>query len=538
MNINFPAAGDRIHRHFVVFPVFLCLLMLPFMLAGVEGRHSASVQGADIQASSSGNQSFAEPDGTYGFLFAGAHGQTGTGGALLLTQGAVLAAGEGITRIATGRVQLTGFHGAMHVTADTQALTVAALSTPVLFHAGSFVSVVPQGMQQRFDLSALPSALSPDATVSALHSALPLPQEFTAEQLGRLQSNAAPTDIFASSPLPVALGFLQLPLPHARMEDAFAFAQASRIGQALRAGDDSVLRDALSDTGMLATLSRFADGRAMILRLLAAGVSRPAVVRNLLPFVQDPDLRVLAFFQQDLRPAAWLHVDDSRMSAMRPFVLLAFPMTDLLSDGAPAAAVARWETAAATVAQAAPDQIFFSSLLRILADARKVAEQNGYPERLQRYAQAVKNIAQDVSLLSDDEKSAVASWQPYLSLGNAVRTDPVPAASSDAIPVATPPSSAASSAATMAPADAQSGEASIHDFLSQHGALFTTKTVIRAISSAAVSVQSIVFASGDGDHSFDFIIDPASKQMSAIVRDGADLPLSLGFDVFTAWVRH
>lgn len=542
MQTYIPETGSRTHRHFVAVPLFLLALVLPLLLPHGGASRTEAPTGELYQWEAAQDQPFSLPDGTKGVLFQGAALTTGSSAVLQLRDGSVLASSPAAIRMQAGDASLTGFHGALHVTYVNGTLSVAALTTPVLLRHGGFAFVLPQGMQRRWTLDALPRVGDPSAVAAELAAALSVPADFYRDQLLLLgpDDDAASSGGVSSRPSDAPLASLfQFPAAHERSLEAWAEQAADALRQSLLSGDDAIAGQTLADPTFLALLSKAADGQRRVLALLAAGFARPGVALQLLPALHDPDVRLLSLLHPGLRAAAWFQPLDDLSADDRAVALLEFPSADVLPDAASPLTVRQWETAAQAAWNGPSRSQILSIFLSALDDFRARAERSGYPDRLRRYAGHVVTFSSSGSNALASAGDALAPWQHLLSVSADISTDPLPppsAVTADLVPAAAS-SSSVSSVASPTTEQADAARESVRQQLGEHGAAFSTQTVIQIQTATVVAVRSILFPAPDGDHSYDFTLDTATNQVRDIRKDGTALPLPLSLEAFYGWVK-
>jgi hypothetical protein len=514
------------HRHFVLLPVLGLVLLM-----SVSGAQRADIGSGGIMTASASEDRSLVVDGMHVIPDSDAKVEWKAG--ITLAVGSVLAGGGGRITLQAGEAVITAFHGAMHVTAAEGKVTVAALTSPVVVRVGAARVVVPIGMQA--------DVRTDRETDLDEQIYQPLPDGFARTQtkrLGALDSGPYPPSEYIRPFFP-EIAFLQLPAARERARLAYQKGLISDIARAASTGDgvhvQAYLREV--DQTIYTSVSAWSDA-------LAAAVGHPSIVAAILPQVQSADLQLLAFFHPDLRLSAWAQDLTGRKEALVRPALMLLPLDDLGGEALPPFVVDRWK---ADVAQFLPAQAepgaFLSPLLWRMELTRKTAAARGYPERLQRYSDAVQALTQPfMGALPPSTAGLVQTWQQTKAETVAVVTEPVQpvadeSSSSDASVAAEAQASSAAASPPLTSGQISDLERETAKAFVGAGALFRMDATLHAKALDRTEVTGVVIGSPSGDHAFDFSYDVGQKMVSNIVRDGQSFPYALPLDGFMMWAK-
>lgn len=501
------------HRHFLGVPVFLLLvgMALTSPSDGLWGEVTSSTPPAaagEITARG-GDKEFSLTHGIYGVLHEdGVLSDDGV--RLSLDDGTALMASDGMITLRAGDSLLSGFHGAFLATRSADRVSVWALTAPVLLVRDEFRLVVPQGMHGSFAINALPSTFSLTAA---------------AESRSTLQVIDAGA---ARDQLQVLARLAPVVLPVDTLSPLHALRIAVQSGD--RAAAHALLQQAELQNLLLGGLPA-----EIITAPLSAAEAMPSIAQELLQSLTDENLWLLASLHPAYRDAAWETSGPAKMP-LQPRLLrwLELP-SSAVTEGLSQRVVDRWQEQVHKYLLTRDDADvaeFLHALLLTLSDYRTFAEDNGFPERLTRIAGALTALVdplRDLLPTAEDEElyarwSDIGTIPPY--------SDPPPSPNSEPEPV---PVELQEEPAAEAPFDPAVVQAQAKQMLLGAGALFTTQTVLQATTATQVTVSGLLFASEDGEHTYDAVLDLPASQMSAIHRDGELLPYALSLEAFGKW---
>lgn len=155
------------HRHLVAFPLFVAMVGLSLIPFEPRTTTAQQVVGIDTHFTLEGDVS--------GMLYGGVVSSQSDA---VFLRGEATIASKGSTTINTNMAQLTLISGAAYVSAQDTALTVAALTAPVVVFIGDMRMVVPTGMQWSLTDDGMASMTDGFQKWVAARTPLLLPQNF------------------------------------------------------------------------------------------------------------------------------------------------------------------------------------------------------------------------------------------------------------------------------------------------------------------------------------------------------------------------
>lgn len=529
------------HRHFVAAPLF-ALLLLTSMTGAVSSAGTPLRALVDAAAE---DQPFFLDDGQFGVVR--------SGGTLIdghLMEGSAIVSSFGLIMMDVGGVHVEGFRGSIHVSLQGTSLTVAALTTPALVRFGELALVVPAGLQGQWRPEELPASSSAMWIAEQLRALRPVPPDFITAVEQELDSLSAPLPVAESAPsllVSLTASVLQFPAARNRNKEAATLTLAARLHAALLDGNEVEVQSIVSDPASLEQLSEASLGRSLFAELVSAFLEAQKSPFPLLLSAEDADadLILLLSLHPSARITAWTLPMSSaqeqealRLLALLPSDIHVTPVEDFVRN--------RWQLVSEASLPADDPAPFLAALFHAAEPFADYAEQRQYPDRLQKNAAALVAFAEPhLAALPASLQEDVAQWRERAMLLGEEPTAKVIAASTDigddqegealqgAQPVQT---EAASSSAEPLPADPQIAD-TLRAMLQEAGALFTTETIVDAVSGGTLEVRGILFDSAEGEHTYDFAFSVAEKQVQSIVRDGKPLPFPMEWERFIAWVR-
>ncbi len=482
-----------LHRHWVIAPAFALIAALSLSPILGSSHLSASVAAPIIARA---DTPFAFANGLKGLAYQGAIvDQTADG--LTLGEGSVLMSSDGVFQMHIGNVSVLGFASAAHVTNDPQSITVVALDGPLVITQGTDRMFLPTGSQILWKKNEVP------------HTALAIetPVELRTEYLQVLDGVPAAAQVARGFPVDLRMN----------PADADAWEIIAQLRDAATKGDALTITSLIHDHR--ATL---ASRPGLIRSLLHADVRESIVLELLTLLPVDDGLMVLAPLHPLLREAAW-----TQDRAFDTSVLLAVPQADLRAQAAPAFVVDRWTQALRRQMEESDDPVaLLQELIETMEPVRIAFEARTFPERRARYGDALQSLAEPFADdLNDDAAAKLHAWK-----NDIVITEPI----IDETSVSSVPSIPSIPSPSLDPSTLESTASAL---LRNAGALFGLPTAIHAADSGLVAVQSLIFSAPDGEHLYDFVLNPADATVSSIRKDGEVFPLSMTLDAFAQWAK-
>lgn len=488
------------HRHAVVLPVFLCLVLTQAGMIRSEVRADLTAQVATAAVSDAVRL---VPEG---------RAVIRDGVRPLIEQGTVLVYGSRVVRAHVGIAELLTVHGGYFVSRQGTSVTVAAIVSPVLVRLPGQVLVVPAGSQLR---------LRGDSGIGAEtlgQSLQPVPHEFLERRrLVITQALAASDSQMQSITDPSwretsAMSFLQLPAARERVQ---ADLQERERMDWLRSVE-SITPDQLGVVLQDHTLLPDESARIEVLRRTA---HRPTLGSLVLQTVPE-DVQWLAYVHPELQKSAWLAYQDVAAPAIPMPVLLQFPVTD--TDEKPAGEAIVRVFGRAVLSLDPEDQ---SRVLMAMEPFVTQARAHGLSERLSWYAEALAPI--DSAAVSPSAQSVLAALKDW----------DAPVLPPEPVDPVVQHSSVASTAVVPTSFNAVEAETALRNLLQEAGAIFTTQTTLQARAPEQIVVQGIVFARGQNHNVYTLRYDSTTQMIYDIVQDGTALPYPMPLPAFAAWAR-
>lgn len=512
-----PMRAFRAHRHVLLAPAFLVMVSLMFgratMHAPVGALPSSAAAGGVSSGVDIGNGAIMIPsaDATYG-----------VDREVDLHAGSVLVTSDGLATVRfSSSGSLSGWNGGFFALRDERALTVAAITTPVVVRMGSGVLLLPVGMQWSLPLASVPSSTGADLT-AFLHGILPgpLPRSFVEEQRKKLAA-LHPASVDGAPAAPVTLaGVLS---GTAVIVDPAEEEHAARVATLVRTVTDGADDEALALLQSHPDVVQGADGQRLLARLLAANLSI-ALRSALLDAVTDADMQLLLAVHPVRRFEGLLFFDGA--SADRRALLLSLPIVDTQSEPLPEFLLTRFaEELVPAVEQAQDRSAELTALLAAIERGVREQRSRQFVHRMAVYAHAAQ------ALVERFEATATLEQRALLASITQLAKPPIPV-----LPKAEVYEAQSSSVAPLTAVQTQELQTAVRAMLVAKGALFTKRTELRAVSHDAVHVSGVAFATPNGDELFSFTVDPQTAVLSSIVRDGKESSFPVSLEKFLEWI--
>jgi hypothetical protein len=532
------------HRHFLALPLFI------FSLVAIATAGGAMTASAVMTGSVVSNDVVSVADDTpftfadlpaAGFLSDGglAHEAQGR---LWLEDGAMLVTTPSMVVVRAGDMEFTTVQGGFLLIKGSKVVTIMALTAPVLVRNEQYRFVVPTGYQGEWSAAELPTIQTLATVADQLTTLTTILPETRVQQLAKLTS-IAPLELpaFASSADDVWPSFLTLEKSADRQAAADTLEAFSQLRSAIAMGDLGGARELLGQPLVQNALKNVPD-ESMLRTLVILAQTMPSIERDLISYVHDADFWLLLSLHPRFSLAAW--ETDGPVEAplsVRTQRFLQFPSSDVAEAHANGA-VERWKKQLASYLQGANDAPgFVSLLLKSMRSYKDFAAANNLPERLLRYAEAIRELSGPYAAdLSEEDRALIDAWTAEEVLPE---YQDAPALSDTLIPEVAPPVEAPPAvepvpvAEPVSGADARAQEAEAKALLQTAGGLFAVTTKFHADVRGSVDIEGIIFASESGDHSYDFTLDLVAKRVTEIRVDGQTMPFPMALDAFANWAR-
>lgn len=447
------------HRWMLAVPVVLAVVLFTLL----EGHGRSPRQGDDGLASEAAVQ--ADP---------GAEHATLDDGVLVLSRGGLLAYAPAMATVRAGEWEAVVWGGAVYVTFQGGAPTVAAFDVPVVVQGEHGTLVVPPASQWTARAARLPDPATDPAAWMDATSTQPLPASFLREKREAIEG----LKLSAAAPVP----------------------------------------------GMAASLLSEADTRFLAAYALGAQPTRQlaAAVRS------RADLRLYGLVHPATRDASWAFLPRQTEIDRDLWIgLLSLPALERTDATASPLTVRRWGEALreAFDASAEPDAVRSAVLPALEAGIAETAA-DGFPLRALRFAQALHGAVGTGAVLTADAASSLLRLQ-----GMTPETLRASALADIAVHAETP---TVVHARTEDIAPDPALEERARAVLLQRGGMFTSESAIRTVAPGTVAVRDVVFGlrSGDRPLRFEFLVE--SDTVRATV-DGRIQPYAVPFNAYMEW---
>ncbi len=508
------------HRHFLAAPLGIFLLLSSLggsvvqasLVQTSEGSPSVLLLASHTQIQPSQEAVYEHSDDSFS-----------------LEEGAALVQTEGLATISVGESTVQALGGSFYLARYPSALSIAALTAPVLVRSQTAVLLIPTGWQWRGD-----------ATGDLQEELQQIPNDFLREQLAELHLLPSMT-----GSLPEALehesndvswslpSFLQMESAEERQEREWNESILGAVRFACEAGDSARLQELLINP---AYASLFQSRRAV--EVLAVLVTRyhdqSALALPLLTVLtQKIDLRLLASVHPHFRDSVWTLPDiEDQEGSVYKMLLWSMIASDSETEAISDFTMDRWKSAVMrfTKSLKAPASFLDETVHRLVPFVELFSRQ-GYPLRAERLSHALSSLIDPYRPLLSVETTQVVDRTRYKEARvvsgeeNAGEADVLPAEVENNVPEAEQ---------AFDPAQI---EYMAYSDLRDVGALFTLETVLTAISTHQVDVDGIIFAGATKDILLNFIYDTQSKEVQDISFDGKEYPFATPIITFTDWIR-
>ncbi|MDO8648240.1 MAG: hypothetical protein Q7R81_00480 [Candidatus Peregrinibacteria bacterium] len=528
-----PGRGaHELHRHWVVAPVLVVALLSTSL--GVHAQNiRASIVGDTVVEDDM--EIVASPDGTRALPDSGAQ-LTSEGGQLRLEEGGAIIAGPGSVRISFGDIVASAFAGAFYAVKHGEIVTVVALDVPVILETNGRFFLIPVSMQWR-GASSVPVA----PTEELLQLPQRVPRDFLEEKLtaipDALRSVEGILPSARSAPpssIDIASSF-RLPLAEKRMQEERTGALFGYLRWLVEEADVEGVSALFADPQYSESIAQSALRWRILPPLAADAADSAPIMTHLLPILlEDSTFLIVASLHPTLRSHTWTQISPSETpDAASQFRILAFPAADTLPEATPAFVVERWAEEVKGFLAATTDRpAFLTSLIRITAFALRTFDDQGYPERAQRYVQTLLSLTEPYadSLSSDDRETLDAlRARDQVSID---RVSPPPPAAVEIVPSA----EVSEEQIPQSHLSPEAVESETYSAMRDAGALFTVQTTIAAGAPGTATVKGILFATADGERSFDFLYNAETGDILELTMEGKTFPFDLTIGKFREWL--
>lgn len=531
------------HRHFVAGPMLALMIGVSILSGGFETSAQSPELSASVMRLSEG-EVLSLGGGMQAISYSG-EGFDLSADTPVFHGGSALIAGNGFVRLQIREWEVSGFHGAFHLSSNGDSFTVAALTTPALIRKGSHIMIVPSGMQWRSDAeNALPLLPAGFALWTEGRTVSLLPERFFARQLQNLaflaneDTSAFLPEVRTIEPWPLWTKFPSLRIGTAQ-EEATEEWNEEVLGyfRYLLEQGDAEKADAFMHNELYADLLSTSSVRTKLAsifpRLEKEGAARLLLLGYLM---EKEDFWLISSLHPSFREETWglFGPDLSREAmALRLFML---PQSLRAPEPVSTFVLQRWAYEAEHFVTGNATSTFVHTLVQHFLPFVSYFEEQGYPERSRKLARALSQIVEntEVSLPADIH----ASIKEALSFSRVSLEDPPPA---PALEKVTEPVAEVVEVVEEKPEVASYTpdvvERRTYSVLRDIGALFLVDTAIDAVEPNTARVTNIVIPTSTGDQKFNFHYNVATGQIERVIVGNKEYPYSLSIEAFRDWVR-
>lgn len=450
-----------------------------------------------------------------------------------LVEGAVLARTDGVTRLRTGRVDITALLGAFHLTRYGDALTVTALTAPVLVAYEDAKVLIPAGWTWRTDsirsLTPLKDDIDAWREQRTVHRT---PERFLRSQLSSLSILAPVTDdLLVSKVLPQGDEPSSLLFPSAREREWQTWSRQV-IGALTDATvrNDTIRARTITESPTYASAFRSPLALEVIPVLLGQLEPESPLIGSLLSLLgEQADVSLLAAVHAHLRTVAWtLPMQDIGEDPL--LLMYALPQSDVLTNGMSDFTMQRWMQSVSDMLRTAQDPlVVLESLIPETAPLVEKHFEADYPARANRLSMMLQQIAQPYrALLSAQTKSALKKLtlldRVELSTQDEQEQSEDHMIEKEVVAIEE----------GFSPAEVESK--AYEDFRNS-GALFTVQTSIESVSPVHAEIHALIFGGVTQDVVTSFTYNVLTKDVEQLTVNDKNYPYAIALPKFLEWVR-
>lgn len=536
----------KLHRHFVAGPLLALTVAVSSVSGGMESPAKTSDLSGSVMRLSEG-EVVSLASGVQGIVYSG-NGFDVSQEIPALTEGSAVLSANGLVRVRVNEWNISGFHGAFHLSANADTLTVAALSTPVLVRKGSHTMIVPSGMQWRMNSEdALPLLPAGFALWTEGRRLSLLPERFFARQLQNLTflPEADTSDFLPqaqeSEPWP-----LWTKVPDLRIGSSRAEVQEQWNTEALGYLRSLLEQGAVTEVDLFMHNDLYAnilasDQTKLLLQNIVTQLEKGSPQRTLLLtyLIENEDFWLLSSLHPHFREETWALFGPHQSTEALALRLFMLPESLRAPEPVSEFALQRWAYEAENFVTGSSASAFVRTLVQHFLPLVSVFGEQGYPERSRMLARALSQIVQNTEVsLPEDSASAL---QASLSFTRMSVDEPAP------LPPKPEPVKAEESVKPVVTVQKEEAPAAsytpdvverrTYGVLRDIGALFTVETAIDAVEPNIARVTNILFSTATGDQKFNFYFNVATGRIERVVVGNKDYPYSLSVEAFRDWVR-
>lgn len=510
------------HRHWLVLPIAaVMLLSTTFQMTFTM---NASVLTSDVlhENTSDAPRVVSLSKDTRALLFHGAE-LVQSSDEIVLVNGSVLFHTRSIETLRLETIELFALGGLFHVTVRGDAITVAALSAPVVVREGTALMLIPAGMQWRLEGSLTGENVASQNWLKKRHLRS-IPHRFKKEQLQNEDALLFDEDSFhidtVTDVFGDAFGILRLPKSQEQYESDQQINSLRELEGMIDDGDTESVTEFLLENNVRDIFSS-KEAKKILSRTLVRS-DDPLMRSLLLPLlISDETLWLLSGVHEKLRARTWgLPKPDLSEEAL--YVSLSTLMlSDVLQEALPLTVQDVWmEDLIVGIDSLSNQEAFVEHVVGTLTDHYERMFESGYPLR-------AKKTLETLSLLSD-------RYGIDLDVLQIEHIDPLNLTVLEENEEEEVLVEEELSEEHITPDEIKN---QAYNLLRDAKALFTVETSIIPRAPSFAEIENIVFPSGEGDRMMRFTLDVSSLEVHGIQIEDVAYPFTLSWESFLAWAK-
>jgi len=536
------------HRHFVAAPLAALIVSISLLDGVLPTGSQAPELSASVMKLSEG-EVFRLPQGK-AMLYSG-QGFTVSPESIVFENGSALVSTEGFLEFAVAGKKVSTVSGAFYLSYFGGDLTIAALTSPVLFRDNARLMVVPAGMQWKVPAEEkLPLLQAGYPLWQEARQVQAFPERFFVRQLQNLMFLPSEEDVLppaGSEPLPLWTKFpaLRIGATQETVEQEWREEVFGALRKHVESGDRDALDAFLHKEEYIGVLQSDEVWKVMVRLYVRA---QEDSVRSLLlsQLLSDEDFWLLASLHPDFRAEVWSSFAEQKNPEAVTLRLFLLPTSNMVQQAVPADAMRRWTYELSQLAQGEKAAALVGMMVEQHLPLVSVFDQMGYPERSRVLVLSLKKLVENtgVTLRQEltSELSALTSFdrmsleelppmEEQVLIEEEVKEEEkevVPA------PVVEVKQEEAVEVSSYSP---DVVERRAYTVLRDIGALFTVETTIDAVAPNTAQVRSIIFSGKSGDRTVDFHFDVAKGEIRQVILGNKEYPYSLTVEAFRDWIQ-
>jgi hypothetical protein len=492
---------------------------------------------SSVTSSFSSDEDSSIADGVYGEVL---EGDLLTENGLVLTSGVVRLGSQSEVSLGIDSLTATVFDGGLYAAKNSDAVTIAAISSPVFITHGDQRMMVPVGMQWIFNKDSIEPLTAGFKDWMHARMLSPLPSHFLEEQIIALhlaEQHIEETLPPIRSHLPVealSVDTLLLPVSLAEEEQKRERHVLGVVRKAIE-GNDTVYFAELSQNEEVLRAIQSPRGRTVLGVLLSQRDLDTAMKMEVLLRIADTEVMWnVTSFHPEYRDIAWsLMGPDVSVESQLARAFL-FPFSLFSAEEVSDFVLDRYRmTVLGMMENVGDSSLFVDNIIDAHLTLIDRLEAKGYPRRAAHMSDTLVALIDSM----ESQTEAMTSALQYLSLSSAIDLTPLPEKRVQKVEVEREPEPEPEPVAPEVVYGPLEVEAMAQVLLQDSGALFTTQTGIASYADNKARVSGIYFSAPTEDRKVAFTLDVYTKIVSEIEINGqSDFPYEPSFAGFVEWI--